>query len=552
MSFARHGHTAHYACCAHCPGKPCLHHGHGFGRHALIALGSHHRVPHRCPVWLGLASDHAIDAFVRSLSEPEVHEALREVRRANHHANLHHVTNLNARTQLNAALHASRHSHLLLGSGPVAGSAWGKSAGRIGESHKGKKDKDGKDSKQEEEEETKEKGRLVGIELECQHAEEEKKPEGEGGGASEEHEAAEGSPEKGSKGKPERKSRWAGAGEVLGVVPRATGTDTVKLKAKIERDPDWINWTGKGWKGFTHQGEEFSYHVPGYALNSIIDLLPENGIWGARIQPKIIEVEAKDQDGRSAKAKIAVYPDHTNTIKGRIGKHRKKEDYEDAQETLLGRLVSLAEEVEKGLKKIPLLPVEVEPKFPDGNWHVTMGFTEDPESNGVFMKVDLGAAFDPLIGMAIKYPVPVLKLQEVIPQKLRKYIGEIEAYFELEGKFFVNLSIGRLAYRELNVKGELGGILGVSLNFSVKIGQDKVLKVVAKAGTEIKPEGLFQGGKMEGGDELKVYWQALIEFGGLTGMIYWDVWDGKWTHENSWHFLDSREICKTDKHLLFK
>ncbi|MEO7425023.1 MAG: hypothetical protein ABI036_07540 [Fibrobacteria bacterium] len=206
----------------------------------------------------------------------------------------------------------------------------------------------------------------------------------------------------------------------------------------------------------------------------------------------------------------------------------------------------MAKLVDHGLKKIPFLPATVEVSTPEGAWHLTLGFKEDEKSNAVYMGVDLGAGFDPLFRIAIQFPIPALKLMEIIPQKLREYIAEIKAYFELEGKAFVNFSVGRLALRELNVKGEFGGVIGASLNFSVEIGAKKVLKVIAKAGTEIKPDGFIQSGGIGNGDELMVYYKYSIEFGGLTGTVAWDVWDGKFTHENTWHFLDSQEIVKTE------
>jgi len=483
------------------------------------------------------------------LTEREVYESLRDLRGSFHHSHGHSVTSLNARASLVAALRDSRHAHLLIGSGAHAGTKWGKSGGRIGQTLKEKQEKEAKDSAADEDE-TKEVGRLVSIELQCQHTEGEEKPEGK----SEGHEGPEEAPKKESKGKTERKPRWAESGEVLGVVPKATGSDTVKLRAKTVHDPAWINWTGKGWKGFTHQGEEFSYKVPGFGLNSIIDLLPENGIWGVRTPPKIIEIEAKDPEGGSARAKIAVYPDHMNTMKGRIGEKKEEgeHEHEEAKQGTLGKLLKMAEGIKHGLEHIPLLPAELEVKPMEGNWHLTVGFKEDNESNAVFMLVDLGAAFDPLIGIALSFPVPMLKLVEIIPQKLREYIGDIKAYFELEGKLFLNVSIGRLAPKELNAKGSAGGIIGASLNFKLEVGAKKVLKILAKAGTEIKLEGFLQAGGVPGnGDELKVYAQWLVEFGGMTGTIAWDVWDGKFTHENTWRFLDPQPIYESPKHLLF-
>lgn len=530
-----------------------MRHGHRAHRHALIALTPHHRVPHACPVWMANASDHAVEAFIRSLTDEDVREALREVRRAHHDRHFHHVTNLNARAQLHAALGQSRHALLLIGSVSPAGAGWTHKAGvRGGAARREKEDKEGKDSGSEEE--SQEKGRLVGIELQCQHAEEEEKHEGkgEGEGSPEGHEVGEKEKHKGSAAKRERKSRWAEAGEVLGVVPSANGTDTVKLRAKTERDPDWINWTGKGWKGFTHRGEEFAYKVPGFGLGSVLELLPEGGIWGARVPPKVIEVEAQDQDGGTSRAKIAVYADHMSTIKGRIGeKHDVEEDHEEAKQKILRVFYKLVDLLRDGVKKIPILPVKVEAHLPEGAWHLTMGFKEDLESNEVFMLVDLGAGFDPLFGIAVQFHVPMEKVFNIIPEKLREHLAEIEAYFELEGKFFLNVSVGRMAPRDLNVKGEVGGILGASLNFKVTIGASKVLRVYAKAGTEIKPEGLIQSDGIANGDEFKVYAKLLVEFGGMTGTVSWDLWDGKFTHENTWQFLGPQELLKTNKLPLF-
>lgn len=522
-------------------------HGHGLHRHAVIPLPPHDRVPHVCPIRTSNLSAHRLEAYVHSLTEREVYESLRDLRGSFHHSHGHSVTSLNARASLVAALRDSRHAHLLIGSGAHAGTKWGKSGGRVGQSLKEKAEKEAKDSGADEDE-TKEVGRLVSIELQCQHAEEEEKPEGK----SEGHEGgAEG--HKGSGKAEKRKSRWAESGEVLCVVPKATGSDKVKLRAKTVHDPAWINWTGKGWKGFTHQGEEFAYQVPGFALNSIIDLLPENGIWGVRCPPKVIEIEAKDPEGGSSRAKIAVYPDHTNSLKGRIGAKHTEEigEHDMAKRSLFDLLFKAAKAIDEGFQKIPLLPAKVEVSTPEGSWHVNLGYQEDKDSNAVFMQVDVGAGFDPLFGMAVKIPVPGLKLLEIIPEKLRKYLADIVAYFELEGKTFLNFSVGRFAVRELNVKGEFGGVIGASLNFSVEIGAESVLKVIAKAGTEIKPDGFIQSGGIGNGDELKVNWKLLLEFGGLTGSISWDVWDGKFTHENSWHFLESQEIFRTNLNRLF-
>ncbi|MEO7425022.1 MAG: hypothetical protein ABI036_07535 [Fibrobacteria bacterium] len=245
---------------------------------------------------------------------------MRDARRSHYDSHPSHGTHLNARAQLIADLSRSRHSHLLVWSGTPEGAVWAthKGAGRVGALLKQKKEQEAKSALPAEGEGSEEVGRLVSIELECQHAEEKEKHGGDGG-APEGQDGPEPDKHKGSAKKPARKPRWAESGEVLSIVPSAAGSDTVKLKARTERNPAWISWTGKGWKGFTHQGEEYSYKVPGYGLNSIIDLLPENGIWGARISPKVIEIEAADPDGRTSRAKIAVYPDHSNTIKGRIG-----------------------------------------------------------------------------------------------------------------------------------------------------------------------------------------------------------------------------------------
>jgi hypothetical protein len=218
----------------------------------------------------------------------------------------------------------------------------------------------------------------------------------------------------------------------------------------------------------------------------------------------------------------------------------------------LGKILKIPGMIKEGLEHIPLMPAEVEVKKMEGNWHLTMGFKEDNESNAVYMLVDLGAAFDPLFGVEVNFPVPALKLVEIIPKKLREHIADIQAYFGLEGKFFLNVSIGRFAPDELNAKGSAGGIIGVSLNFKVEVGAKKVLKILAKAGTEIKLEGFVQAGGVPGnGDELKVYAQWLVEFGGLTGTIAWDVWDGTFTHENTWRFVDPQPIYESPKHLLF-
>lgn len=357
------------------------------------------------------------------------------------------------------------------------------------------------------------KGRMIGFEMWCEH---------------------------GKKGGDGKSFRLAKNGEILSIVPAVADPDTVTLHSVNQGKPDWVAWSGKGWKDFREDGEEIKVKIP--SLEQMhLDFLPMAGIWGAKIRAQEIKVTAADEQGNRKEAVIRVYPNHQSKVDWDLSK-----DF-----GAFGKLKEMAEKIASNLKRIPFLPAKLEIEAMKGKVSLSNEFKEDTKSRNVFVCIDLNASFSPLIAGKLKWPIPIKGLADMIPPELLDYLANIEAYGEIYGKIDLKIAAGRFKYNDFNVDGGVKGAVGLSLNMKVRIGGGKLLRIDAKAGTEISLGMNLWAEGTASENEFAIHSQAKCMFEGLAGSLSWVVMDGKWTRQNQWKFVNSRELYVGSKSKLY-
>ena len=357
------------------------------------------------------------------------------------------------------------------------------------------------------------KGRMTGFEMWCEH------------GKKDEH---------------GKSFRLAKDGEILSIVPAVADPDTVSFRSVTQGKPDWVAWSGKGWKDFREDGEEIKVKIP--SLEQMhLDFLPMAGIWGAKIRAQEIKVTAADEQGNRKEAVIRVFPNHQSKVDWDLSK-----DF-----GAFGKLREMAEKVASNIKRIPLLPAKLEIEAMKGKVSLSNEFKEDAKSRNVFVSIDLNASFSPLIAGKLKWPIPIKGLADMIPPELLDYLANIEAYGEIYLKIDLKIAAGRLKYNDFNVDGGVKGATGLSLNMKVRIGGGKLLRIDAKAGTEISIGMNLWAEGIASENNFSIQSQVKCMFEGLVGSISWVVMDGKWTRQNQWKFVNSRELYEVGKKQIY-
>ncbi|HEX2956785.1 MAG TPA: type VI secretion system tube protein Hcp [Chitinispirillaceae bacterium] len=304
--------------------------------------------------------------------------------------------------------------------------------------------------------------------------------------------------------------RIAHWGETLQIVPDAIG-DKITFKIESESPESSINWAGPGIAksstGYTITRRYSSLSIDlknwfANLLSGIPPFIPET-------TDKIFAIDSSSKDKKQVM--VQVFPYEKKEYKLDVNKY----------------LEPIKKLTDKFQTACDFLGQKIEFTYLDGNITVYGQYKEDKTSKDVFFLFGAEGGFNPLFGAKteIKFPLDGLPW---VPAALKKYIAEINAVFELEGKISLTVYIERNEPRKFETGGKASGEIETKLGLSATVWKGKLLDVKFLAVSGIGAEAKLFGDKGVNGnpDKWKFHLELSAEWKGLKGQISWKIFDG--------------------------
>ncbi len=325
----------------------------------------------------------------------------------------------------------------------------------------------------------------------------------------------------------EHEKRKAKNGEVLEVVAATVGGDAITLRAQGEGAKDLV-WEAPGLFDGKKTGAEIKFTVHGFRSNPVTWWFPD-------VLPQKYQLNVTAPGGKTLSCSIWNYPNDERTVEIDAWK--------------AGKIIHDA------VKKIAWVLKEEDEKhfeFLQGKVRGKTGFKEDAEFDEFPTKVLFGysieAAFSPLIkcSLKVKYPTPI----SAIPQMIKKYTADIDAYLELGGAISCTFSFLKESNKGKKFKGKGGGAIEIAIGLEANVGASKILKVDGKgvSGFEVEVTHKEEDGKKSISEKLILEIEPM--WSGLTASILFDLWDGTVSYSRKVTLLDPHKFEKIEWELI--